>query len=197
MEETPSIDIEDLYETKQKMDVNRLNIYNKLLARVHNRIKTASRQRENNQFCWFVMPELLVGYPNYDISECLLYIINRLETDGFLTRYVHPNLILISWNHYVPQYVRNEIKTKTGITVDKYGKEVKRESKTPTLSARPLSNPKRPPQQASDETIETKKHTVEMENNRFKKKPQTIEKFQPSGKFLYDSKFFDSIQKNI
>ena len=31
MEETPSIDIEDLYETKQKMDVNRLNIYNKLL----------------------------------------------------------------------------------------------------------------------------------------------------------------------
>ena len=39
MEETPSIDIEDLYETKQKMDVNRLNIYNKLLARVHNRIK--------------------------------------------------------------------------------------------------------------------------------------------------------------
>ena len=82
------------------------------MTRVHNRIKTASRQRENNQFCWFVMPELLVGYPNYDISECLLYIINRLETDGFLTRYVHPNLILISWNHYVPQYVRNEIKRK-------------------------------------------------------------------------------------
>ena len=86
----PSIDIEDLYETKQKMDVNRLNIYNKLLARVHNRIKTASRQ-ENNQFA-VCYARTSCGYPNYDISECLLYIINRLETDGFLTRYVHPTL---------------------------------------------------------------------------------------------------------
>jgi hypothetical protein len=193
MNETPSIDMEELYETKQKMDINRLNIYNKLLSRVHNRIKTSSRQRENNQFCWFLMPELLVGYPNYDISECLMYIIDRLERDGFLTRYVHPNLIFISWNHYVPQYVRNEIKTKTGVVVDKYGKEIKKETKRHSSYSNQINDT----QQQQQHRDGPKKQVVELENNRFKKKPQTIEKFQPSGKFLYDSKFFDSIQKNM
>ena len=53
MEETPSLNIEDLYETKQRSDINRLNIFNKLLKKVHTRIKTASRQRNNNQFCTF------------------------------------------------------------------------------------------------------------------------------------------------
>ena len=69
MEETPNLDIEELYETKQKMDVNRLNIYNKLLSKIHTKIKVASRQRNNNNFCWYIMPEILIGYPNYDISE--------------------------------------------------------------------------------------------------------------------------------
>jgi hypothetical protein len=186
MEETPSLDLEELYETKQKMDVNRLNIYNKLLRKVHSRIKTASRQRENNQFCWFVMPELLVGYPNYNTSECLLYIVSQLEKDGFLTRYVHPNLLLITWNHYVPQYVRDEIKTKTGINVDKYGQKIEPKQSLPTLSSKQEKH-----------SVNARQKTLELQGDKFKKKPNNVDHFQPTGKFLYDSKFFDSIQKNI
>ena len=123
MEEEPRLNIDELYETKKKSDMNRLSIYIKLLKRIHNQIKMTSRMRENNQICYFVMPEVLIGYPNYDLSECLSYIIDRLNTDGFSTRYVHPNLLIICWSHWVPTYVREEIKKKTGKEIDQYGLE--------------------------------------------------------------------------
>jgi hypothetical protein len=123
MEEEPRLNIDELYETKKKSNMNRLSIYIKLLKRIHTQIKMTSKMRENNQICYFVMPEVLIGYPNYDLAECLSFIINRLETDGFATRYVHPNLLMICWSHWVPSYVRDEIKKKTGKEINEYGIE--------------------------------------------------------------------------
>jgi hypothetical protein len=117
----PRINIDELYESKKKNNLTRLDIYNKLLIKVHNRIKTASRLKTNENFCTYVMPEVLIGCPNYNVEECLLFIIDKLQTDGFLTRYIHPNLLMISWNHWVPSYVREEIKKKTGKQVNSYG----------------------------------------------------------------------------
>jgi hypothetical protein len=117
----PRINIDELYESKKKNNLTRLDIYNKLLIKVHNRIKTASRIKTNDNFCTYVMPEVLIGCPNYNLEECLLFIIDKLQTDGFLTRYIHPNLLMISWNHWVPSYVREEIKKKTGKQVNCYG----------------------------------------------------------------------------
>jgi hypothetical protein len=117
----PKINIDELYETKQKNDLNKLELYNKLLLKIHTKIKTASRQRNSSNFCSFIMPELLIGFPNYNYSECLVFIVDSLETNGFLTRYIHPNLLFISWNHWIPKYVRDEYKKKTGIEIDSLG----------------------------------------------------------------------------
>ena len=127
--EEPHINIDELYEAKQKNDMNRLEIFNKLLLKIHTRIKHTSRQRNNMQFCSFVMPEVLIGYPNYNIAECITFIMDRLNTNGFLTRYIHPNLLFISWSHWVPSYVREEFKKKTGNEVDSFGSEVVKEEK--------------------------------------------------------------------
>jgi len=128
----PRLNIEELYETKKKIDLNRLEIYNKLLSKIHSKIKIVSRQREQINFCSYLMPEILIGYPNYNFSECLNYVIDKLESDNFLCKYIHPNLLMISWNHWVPSYVREQIKKKTGISVDSYGNELK--DKTTTVS---------------------------------------------------------------
>jgi hypothetical protein len=131
MEEEPRLNIDELYETKKKIDMNRMSIYIKLLKRIHNQIKMTSKMRENNQICYFIMPEVLIGYPNYDIAECLAYIVDRLTTDGFSTRYVHPNLLMICWSHWVPSYVREEIKKKTGREINEYG--IEKEEEKPTV----------------------------------------------------------------
>jgi hypothetical protein len=117
----PRINIDELYESKKKNNLTRVDIYNKLLIKIHNRIKLSSRIKTNENFCTYIMPEVLIGYPNYDLEECLVFIIDKLQTDGFLTRYIHPNLLMISWNHWVPSYVRDEIKKKTGKEVNCYG----------------------------------------------------------------------------
>jgi hypothetical protein len=117
----PRINIDELYESKKKNNLTRVDIYNKLLIKIHNRIKLSSRIKINENFCTYIMPEVLIGYPNYNVEECLVFIIDKLQTDGFLTRYIHPNLLMISWNHWVPTYVRDEIKKKTGKEVNCYG----------------------------------------------------------------------------
>jgi hypothetical protein len=73
------------------------------------------------------MPEILVGFPNYNLSECLVFVVDSLETNGFLTRYIHPNLLFISWNHWIPKYVRDEYKKKTGIAIDSMGEPVQKD----------------------------------------------------------------------
>jgi hypothetical protein len=127
MADKPQLNIDELYETKKKNDLNRLDIYNKLLIKIHAKIKTASRLRECPNFCSYVMPEVLIGYPNYKLSDCLVFIIDSLEKNGFLTRYIHPNLLFISWNHWVPSYVRDEYKKQTGIAINSMGDPVQKE----------------------------------------------------------------------
>ena len=125
----PHLNIDELYETKRKSDLNRVSIYTKLLNKIHTKIKTASKQRNSNQFCSFVMPEVLLGYPNYNFAECLNFILDRLDQDGFITRYIHPNLIFICWSHWVPGYVREELHKKTKLQVDSFGNEIEKKEK--------------------------------------------------------------------
>lgn len=118
---TEQINIDELYEYKKNNDLNKLALFQKILNRVHIRIKTTSKQKKNEHFCWYVVPEIMIGIPKYDQGECIAYIMDKLTENGFLVRYFHPNSILISWNHWVPTYVRTELKKKTGITVNEYG----------------------------------------------------------------------------
>jgi hypothetical protein len=115
------LNIDDLYEHKQKKDLETLQLFQKILARIHLRIKNTSRQKDNNQFCTYLVPEVMIGVPKYDHSECVAFIINKLRDNGFAVKYVHPNLLFIAWNHWIPSYVRTEIKKKTGIIVDGNG----------------------------------------------------------------------------
>tara|TARA_A100001015_G_C14560089_1_gene544989 strand:- start:234 stop:533 length:300 start_codon:yes stop_codon:yes gene_type:complete len=70
------------------------------------------------------MPQFIIGYPNYNINECVSYVMDSLIENGFKCKYINPNLLFICWDHYVPAYVRKEIKQKTGIVVDSNGNKV-------------------------------------------------------------------------
>jgi hypothetical protein len=115
------INIDELYEKKRQYDLNQMHLFNKLLNRIHVRIKTTSRQKMDELFCWFVVPEIMIGVPKYDQAACIAYLIDKLKNNGFNVRYIHPNTLFISWTHWVPDYVRTELKNKTGIIVNEYG----------------------------------------------------------------------------
>lgn len=117
------INLDDLYERKKQNDLNTLATYNKILKRIHTKIKTVSRQKIDEQYCWYIVPEMIIGVPRYDNGACTAYVIDKLRDNGFIVRYTHPNLLFISWKHWMPSYVRTELKKKTGIVIDGYGNE--------------------------------------------------------------------------
>lgn len=124
VENVEKINLDELYEKKQEIDKNKLFTYNKILTRIHEKIKLTSRQKCNQHFCWFVVPEIILGVANYDHAGCIAYLVEKLQENKFMVRYTHPNLLLISWLHYVPNYVRTEFKKKTGTAIDEYGRPI-------------------------------------------------------------------------
>lgn len=136
------LNIDDLYESKRQNDLNKLTLFNKILNRIHVRIKTTSKQRMNEQFCWFVVPEIIIGVPKYDQGSCIAYLLDKLADNGFNVKYIHPNTLFISWSHWIPSYVRTELKKKTGIEVNEFGVRKEEEHEKEKLTFEPKEKEK-------------------------------------------------------
>ena len=178
------VNIEELYEKKRKQDLNKLDLFNKILNRIHVKIKTVSRQKVDEQACWFLVPETIIGVPRYDQAGCIAYLISKLQTNGFNVRYIHPNLLFISWNHWVPSYVRTEIKKKTGITLNEYGKKVEEEEDPDVKTIEP-SNP-------NDYML--RDQNMEQKGKPLKKEYTPIKSYKPSGNLIYDDDLLNKIE---
>ena len=118
------LNLDDLYEKKRNYDLNKLVLFNKILNRVHVRIKTTSNQKIGDTSCWFVVPEVIIGVPKYDQAGCIAYIIDKLSENKLKVKYIHPNLLFISWHHWIPSYVRTELKKKTGVVINEFGERL-------------------------------------------------------------------------
>lgn len=186
------INIDELYEKKRQQDLNKLALFNKLLNRVHVRIKTTSRQKTDEQFCWFLVPETILGVPKYDQAACIAYLMEKLKSSGFNVRYVHPNLLFISWLHWIPQYVRSEIKKKTGIKINEYGEKIEDEEDEDGQQI--ISK------QPSDPNDYLLKQNDPEGNNKLKsqKKEYTpIKTYKPSGSLVYDDDILNKIENKF
>jgi hypothetical protein len=120
------ISLDELYDRRHQIQQQRINIYKKILGRVHTKIKTTARQKNSNPYLFYVIPEIIFGIPKYDIGECSQYIMDKLIDNGFNVKYTHPNLLFISWEHYIPSYKREEIRIKTGKNIDGFGNIIKK-----------------------------------------------------------------------
>lgn len=118
------IDLDELFDKRRTYLQKEVETYKKILTRIHSKIKVTSRQRMNNDFTTFIVPEFIVGLPRFDVLGCIGYCIEKLKENGFLVRYTHPNMLFISWRHYVPSYERELIKKRTGVKLDEFGKVV-------------------------------------------------------------------------
>ena len=119
-EATSKLSLDELFEKKHKQDLQQLAVFNKILNRIHKRITVTSKNTKNKHI-WFVIPSYLVGEPVYSNPDCIAYVISKLKDNGFYIKYIHPNTIFVSWENYVPMYVRTLFKKKTGLNVDERG----------------------------------------------------------------------------
>jgi len=187
------LNLDDLYEKKRQYDINKLELYNKILNRIHVRIKTTSRQKMNEQFCWFVVPEIIIGVPKYDQGSCIAYIIDKLKENAFIVRYIHPNTLFISWNHWIPSYVRNELKKKTGIVVDEFGRKIT-DSDAKSNSFITLSSADLNPEDVNDIVFKTKEPISKQTNQ---KKFTPIRSYKPAGNLIYNDELLNTLEDKL
>jgi hypothetical protein len=182
--DTGKINMDELYEKKHHADLSKLNVYNKILNRIHKKIKTLAKQDKSTLNCWYLIPEVILGVPLYDQSACITYVMEKLENNGFIIKYIHPNLVFISWQHWVPAHVRKEIKNKTGVNVDGFGNVVEDKQKNEKFNLLPKTQTNQIIQ--NNQNTENKDKIVTTNKKEFK----PIANYKPSGKFIYDN-FFD------
>ena len=179
------LNLDELYERTRETSQTKVKTYQKILARIHTRIKAISRQRNNNKFCMFVIPEFILGIPRYDIAECTNYVIEKLTENGFQIKYTYPNLLFISWQHYIPKYQRSEIKKKTGVAIDGFGNVVSKKNK----NNRDDSNPN---------SLLLMDKNVKMKDG--KKKPSNFKStssYKPTGNLIYNTNLLEKIDLSL
>ena len=149
------------------------------------KIKSVARLRNSDEFCFFVLPEFVLGIPRYDMASCTSYIIEKLKSNGFKVKYTHPNLLFISWKHYIPSYKRAEYKKKTGVKIDGFGNVLtsKKNNKDGIFTNNLLLNKK------SNTSVGQKK--APQQN---KKEYNNVSDYKPNGNLIYGSDLIKRIQ---
>jgi len=72
VENVRKINLDELYDTKKEKDLQKLQVFNRILNRIHTKIKMTSRQKINSNFCWYVVPEVMLGIMT---ASCAFHIL--------------------------------------------------------------------------------------------------------------------------
>ena len=179
---TDKLNMDDLYETKRQYDLSKLIVFTKILNRIHTKIKVTSRQQIDAQFCWFLIPEVIIGVPRYDQGSCIAFIVDKLKVNGFNICYTHPNLLFISWKHWIPSYVRQEFKKKTGVVIDGYGNKVHE------------TDNKDNPENVNTIVLRNQNPTIIKKDN---KEYKPIGSYKPTGKLIYNNDLIRKIEDKV
>jgi hypothetical protein len=185
-ESSGKVNIDELYEKKKKRDLKQLSIFNKILNRIHVRIRVTGRNMKNDQHIWFNVPEYIFGEAVYNKAECIAYLVNKLQDNGFLVKYIHPNTMFISWSNWIPQYIRAEFKKKTGKTINEKGDIT--------------SDPRKEREDGEDDINQGLFNTGTGPQTAPKKEQKQftpIDKYRPSGKFVYNDGLLEQIDKRV
>jgi hypothetical protein len=179
------IDIDGLYDKAQKRDLKQLSIFNKLLNRIHTRIRLTGRNKCEDKHIWYTVPEYIFGEPIYNQGDCIGYLVVKLEENGFDVRYMHPNTLFVSWNKWVPSYVRSEIKRKTGKVIDEGGNLIRNNEDDED------DNPN------STDPNSSLFNNRNSNNNKPQKQYTPINNYKPSGNLVYGNDLLEEIDKKI
>lgn len=103
---TPQLNLHELYSMQEQKKKNRHLCFNHILELCHRRIRTVSSYGGENTF--YEIPGMIVGYPLYNIKDCMEYVVAALRKNGLLVQILPPPhlfVIYLSW-------ARNDVQAK-------------------------------------------------------------------------------------
>lgn len=105
-----SYSINEIHKKQKEKENSRVKIYEGISAKCFKKIKETANNEES--FCFYKMPEYIPGLPIYNMTECVMFLLNILHEKGFKARYCDKYIIFISWNFPKPnlRLIENGIK---------------------------------------------------------------------------------------
>ena len=88
--------VNEIHKKQKEKEKSRLKIYEIISSRCFKKIKETSNNEET--YCFFRLPEYIPGLPIYNLTECVMFLLNLLHEKGFKARYCDGLMIFISWN---------------------------------------------------------------------------------------------------
>ena len=123
-----SINVLDIQKKQYERDSRRREIYNKILDKCFYKIQ--STVYNEYEHCFFRVPEYVLGSPIYNLTKCVIYLLQKLRENGFKCKYCHPYMIYISWKH----------KNNVLLIENLYADEKKESTKPTKVDYRPIDN---------------------------------------------------------
>ena len=173
-ESTEQIDINELYDKEKRRNMKLISCFNKILHRVHTRIRLTSKTKFADRHVFYIVPEIMFGEPFYDKAHCIAYLTTQLNKNSFHTRYIHPNTLFVSWQHFVPNFIRDEIRNRTGMVVDSKGQ----------VQSKPEETPEKIEESSKDPPSKKKVY-------------KSTDKYKPTGNLVYNPELFDQIDRHV
>ena len=91
-----SLSVRDLVTRMQARQAKRHQCFDKVLEKCFAHIERHASKDQH--FCFYEVPHIMMGFPIYDLNECIKYLIQKLEHQEFLVKYYFPQILYISWN---------------------------------------------------------------------------------------------------
>ena len=179
------IDIDELFDINHRKDLKQISIFNKILNRVHNKIKYVSRSRSNDKHIWFSVPEYIFGEPIYNNGDCISYLVRKLQENSFLVKYLHPNNLFISWKNWIPAYVRDEFKRSTGKKINSRGEIIE------------VNETQQEEQTEEEQLLFGANLQNNQQDDKQKREYTSTKDYKPQGKLIYDQSLFDNLEKKV
>jgi len=94
-DESPLFSVNEIQKKAKERETNRHKIFYRISKKCFEKIKETS---ENDlTYCFFKVPEYIPGFPLFNMTQCVLYLLNILKEKGFHCRYVDGYMIYITW----------------------------------------------------------------------------------------------------
>ena len=93
------ITLTELYRVRQMKDHSKKASYERVLELAHRRIRNVNSYGGLNTF--YEIPGMLVGFPLYNVMDCMTFVIEHLRGAGFLVQILpapHIGVVYISWD---------------------------------------------------------------------------------------------------
>lgn len=89
------LNVNDVIRCMSKKKERQRQCFDGILEKCYRKIERSATLNQSN--CYYEVPEFVLGYPLYNINECIVHLLHSLKNNGFLVQYFFPRVIHVSW----------------------------------------------------------------------------------------------------